>query len=120
MSEKPAVENQPLVQQPPGDCQEDSSIFPASRRQFLQGWGGSFSWLAALLINQQTAVSQPAPERPIDPLRPNASHPPHFRARAKSVIVLFMVGGPASMDTFDYKPLLQQMDGQPLPSSAQC
>jgi hypothetical protein len=42
---------------------------------------------------------------------------PHFTARAKSVIFLFMVGGPSQVDTFDYKPELQKLAGKPLPGS---
>jgi hypothetical protein len=53
----------------------------------------------------------------IDPLRPMLPRTPPLTARAKSVIVLFMVGGPGSMDTFDYKPSLQARNGQPLPDS---
>ena len=37
---------------------------------------------------------------------------PHFAAKAKSVIFLFMYGGPSSMDTWDYKPELQKRDGE--------
>lgn len=40
---------------------------------------------------------------------------PHFPARARRVIFLFMKGGPSHMDTFDYKPQLQKDDGKPLP-----
>ncbi len=43
--------------------------------------------------------------------------PPHFPARAKSVIWLFMTGAPSQVDTFDYKPVLQERSGQPLPGS---
>ena len=46
-----------------------------------------------------------------DPLAPR---PPHFPARAKRVIFLFMKGGPSHVDTFDHKPLLQRDDGKPL------
>ncbi|MFM7515351.1 MAG: DUF1501 domain-containing protein [Pirellula sp.] len=42
---------------------------------------------------------------------------PHFAPRAKSVIFLFMVGGPSQIDTFDYKPLLEELDGKPVPTS---
>ena len=44
-----------------------------------------------------------------------AAKRPHFRPRAKRVIFLFMKGGPAHMDTFEYKPLLQRDHGKPLP-----
>ncbi|MCB1209024.1 MAG: DUF1501 domain-containing protein, partial [Verrucomicrobiales bacterium] len=42
---------------------------------------------------------------------------PHLRPRAKSVIFLFMSGGPGQTDTFDPKPLLQKLEGQPVPES---
>lgn len=43
------------------------------------------------------------------PLSPKS---PHFPAKAKSVIFLYMDGGPSHVDTFDYKPLLDKVDGQ--------
>jgi hypothetical protein len=43
---------------------------------------------------------------------PLSPRPPHFPARAKSCIFLFMYGGPSQVDTFDYKPELQARDGQ--------
>ena len=42
---------------------------------------------------------------------------PHFTPKAKRVIYLFMSGGPSQIDLFDYKPLLNQMNGQQLPDS---
>lgn len=54
---------------------------------------------------------------PFDPLRPLAARRPHFTPRAKAVIFLFMVGGPSQVDTFDHKPLLERLDGQPLPDA---
>src|SRR5687767_9232797 len=53
----------------------------------------------------------------IDPLHPMRPRQPHFKARAKSVIFLFMVGGPSQVDTFDYKPVLQKLAGKPVPES---
>ena len=44
-----------------------------------------------------------------------APRQPQFKPRAKRVIFLFMKGGPAHMDTFEYKPLLQRDHGKPLP-----
>src|SRR5690606_5974056 len=40
---------------------------------------------------------------------------PHFAPKAKRVIYLFMSGGPAQQDLFDYKPLLRERNGEPLP-----
>ena len=42
---------------------------------------------------------------------------PHLPPRAKSVIFLFMAGGPGQTDTFDPKPLLQKLEGKPVPES---
>src|SRR5687767_1762313 len=50
--------------------------------------------------------------RTVADLKPKA---PHFRPRAKSVIQLFMHGGPSQMDLFDPKPLLHKYAGKPFP-----
>src|ERR1043166_4913156 len=42
---------------------------------------------------------------------------PHFPPRAKRIIYLFMAGGPSQLDLFDYKPLLNQRNGEDLPES---
>lgn len=42
---------------------------------------------------------------------------PHFPPRVKRVIFLCMAGGPSHLETFDYKPELEKLDGQPMPSS---
>ena len=47
-----------------------------------------------------------------NPLAPKS---PHFTPKAKSVIFLFMYGGPSHVDTFDYKPKLYGLDGQTIP-----
>jgi len=41
----------------------------------------------------------------------------HFPARAKNVIFMFMAGGPSQLELFDYKPVLQKYNGQPIPQS---
>lgn len=49
----------------------------------------------------------------------NASHPSgtHFAPKAKRIIYLFQSGGPAQQDLFDYKPLLNEKNGEELPAS---
>jgi hypothetical protein len=42
---------------------------------------------------------------------------PHFAPKAKRIIYLFMSGGPSQMDLYDYKPLLNKMNGEDLPES---
>ncbi len=48
---------------------------------------------------------------------PLSTKTPHFPGRAKRIIHLFMNGGPSQVDTFDPKPELNRLDGQPLPDS---
>ncbi|MBM3954376.1 MAG: DUF1501 domain-containing protein [Planctomycetes bacterium] len=83
----------------------------AARRGWLAGLGPVA--LAALAAADGRGDDGPA----IDPLRPLAPRRPHFTPRATRVIFLFMVGGPSQVDTFDHKPALQALDGQPLPGS---
>jgi len=53
----------------------------------------------------------------VSPLNPLAPKSPHFPAKAKNVIFLFMHGGPSHIDTFDPKPLLKELHGGPVPES---
>jgi hypothetical protein len=87
---------------------------PRSRREFLARSGAGFGAVAmAYLLNSATAkAAEQAHLR--SPLAPRF---PHYKATAKNVIFLFMEGGPSHIDTFDPKPILQKMAGQPLPDS---
>jgi hypothetical protein len=85
-----------------------------SRRQFLGGMSAGFGALALHALTKLDAAEQ---KNIVDPLRPFAVRPPQFAPRAKSVIFLFMVGGPSQVDTFDYKPELQKLGGKRVPAS---
>ena len=78
---------------------------PLTRRDMLarcaNGFGGIA--MASMLANEAIA-------KPTNPLAPK---PPHFAPKAKSIIFLYMDGGPASMDTFDPKPRLTKENGKP-------
>jgi len=50
----------------------------------------------------------------VNPLEPKA---PHYKAKAKNIIFLFMAGGPSQLELFDYKPELIKYNGQPIPPS---
>ena len=79
-----------------------------SRRDLLKTASCGFGYLAlAGLCSKALAASAEDPAQ--NPLAPK---PTHFPARAKRVIFLFMQGGPSHVDTFDYKPLLTEHDGQ--------
>jgi Protein of unknown function (DUF1501) len=66
--------------------------------------------LGTLLANERVNAAEQV--APTDPLAPR---PPHFPAKAKSVIFLFMAGGPSQLELFDPKPKLQELDGQVIP-----
>jgi hypothetical protein len=83
---------------------------PITRRAMLQRSGGGFASLAlAALAGREALANHPAVGE--HPLAPQA---PHFAARAKRIIFLFMWGGPSHVDLFDPKPLLNQRSGEAL------
>jgi hypothetical protein len=84
-----------------------------TRRRFLQDCGFGLGWLAALDLFSR-ATANPASHAGANPLAPRA---PHLPATARSVIHLFMQGGPSHIDTFDPKPVLRKLDGQHPPES---
>ncbi len=73
-----------------------------SRRSFLRNASCGFGAVALAGLATEAAAAE-------NPLAPRA---PHFAARAKRVIFLFMQGGPSHVDTFDHKPLLRRDDGK--------
>jgi len=86
------------------------------RREFLGRLGAGFGSVAlGALAAWESRAAVPAAIR--DPLNPFAPRQPDLPARAKSVIFLFLVGGPSQVDTFDFKPALQRLHGQPVPDS---
>jgi hypothetical protein len=83
-----------------------------SRRDLLLRGGAGFGALALTHLLQGSGVAADAIHH-----NPLAAKKPHFKATAKSVIFLFMEGGPSHIDLFDYKPKLNDMAGKPLPDS---
>jgi hypothetical protein len=80
-----------------------------NRRRFLQSTASGLGMIALgdLLAREGRAAG-------VNPLAPKK---PHFPAKAKRVIFMFMEGGPSQMDLFDPKPELQKWHGQSLPPS---
>jgi hypothetical protein len=68
--------------------------------------------LASLLRNGSIQAAESA--QPVNPLAPKA---PHYPSKAKSVIYLFMAGGPSQLDLFEHKPKLVELSGKPIPES---
>jgi hypothetical protein len=90
-----------------------------TRRQILRKAGGGFGMigLAALLHAEgslEVVSSARGDEADLKALaaNPMAPRPPHFPARAKSVIWIFVNGGPSPVDTWDYKPALARWHGK--------
>ena len=85
-----------------------NAILPSSRREFLHRVSSGLGSIAltGLLADEARGSTNPlAPKKP------------HFEAKAKRVIFLFMVGGPSQMDLFDRKPALEKWAGKPLPET---
>lgn len=79
-----------------------------TRRRFLHQVSGGLGAVALnSMLREDTAAGIASANAQI------VHHPP----RAKSVIWLFMEGGPSHLDLVDYKPLLNKLAGQPLPNS---
>lgn len=80
-------------------------MVPSSRRQALKSAACGFGYLAFAGLATESA-------RAANTVAPLAPREPHFAAKAKRVIFLCMRGGPSHVDTFDYKPMLEQHAGQ--------
>jgi len=82
-----------------------------TRRSFFQECAGGVGIMAlAQLMEREGRGALPS----VNPLAPKK---PHFPAKAKNVIFMFMEGGPSQLDLFDPKPELQKWSGKPLPES---
>ena len=81
---------------------------PVTRRQMLREGGQGFAWLAlSAMLSRRAAARSASPPKP------------HFAPRAKRVIFCFMEGGVSHVDTFDPKPTLTRLNGQPTQISKQ-
>jgi hypothetical protein len=98
-----------------------AALSRAARREFLLRSGAGLGSLAlSALLGRDAAAAQAAPAGPAAPTGPAAVGParaPHFAPKAKSIIWLFMNGGPSQLDLLDPKPALAELDGQPVPES---
>jgi len=80
-----------------------------TRRQMLGTFAHGFGGLALASLFADEARSAPVATDPLAPKQP------HFPAKAKRVIVLFLHGGVSHVDSFDPKPKLAELNGKPLP-----
>ncbi len=95
-------------------CTGPMDALGLSRRQFLNRFGLGLGGIAlANLVNPVSSFG--AATQAADKGILNGQL--HFPAKAKRVIYLFMSGGPSQLETFDYKPLLNERNGEQLPDS---
>ena len=93
-----------------------------SRRDLLLRSGAGFGALAAAALFREPAFGARINDAPagtdtkasLDGANPLAPKTSHFPAKARSVIFLFMDGGPSQVDTFDPKPRLDREHGEPI------
>jgi Protein of unknown function (DUF1501) len=80
----------------------NESIRQVTRRHFFRQAGFGIGAMALSSLLDEGAIAQ-------------ANRVPHYTAKAKKIIFLFMAGGPSQLDMFDPKPKLNQYDDQPIP-----
>src|SRR5688500_15786123 len=98
--------------------EQNERLRAVTRRHFFQQTGFGVGSLALSSLLDQNIFAQSGQKSPAaDSTSPMAPKPAHFAPRAKSVIYLFMAGGPSQLDLFDYKPKLEELNGQPIPES---
>jgi len=85
-----------------------------SRRHFLWESAAGLGATALGTLLGSCSTKRSALEMALDPMSPR---PPHFAAKAKSVIYLHMAGAPSQLETFDFKPALQKLHNQDCPPS---
>lgn len=99
--------------QMPAELVHECQAASCGRRDMLRHSAIGFGYLAAAALMGESAAQTAWGGTSFE----SALHTrqPHFPARAKRAIFLFMKGGPSHIDTFDYKPQLQKDDGKELP-----
>ncbi|HYV26969.1 MAG TPA: DUF1501 domain-containing protein [Candidatus Eisenbacteria bacterium] len=89
--------------------------FAMNRREFFGRFALGMGGAALFGLFNRDAFGAPAAKLE-NPFKGILSAP-HFPPKAKRIIYLFMAGGPSQLDLFDYKPLLNQRNGEDLPAS---
>ncbi len=81
---------------------------PLPRRHFLWNAGGGLGAIAlAWMLNRDALADSTSGKQRI-----GSAVPPHFLPKAKRVVQVFCAGGVSHLDTFDYKPELERLDGR--------
>jgi hypothetical protein len=91
--------------------------FGMSRREFFGRFACGLGGAALFGLMEREGLGASAPAAAARNPFQGILAAPHFPAKAKRIIYLFMAGGPSQLDLFDYKPLLNQRNGEDLPAS---
>ena len=89
-----------------------NGLLHATRRHFFSDCGLGVGKMALAGLLARDAIAAEGPRAVTGPLAPK---PPHFPAKAKAVIQLFMAGAPSQLELFDHKPKLAEIEGKPIP-----
>src|SRR5438552_3100312 len=92
----------------------DHLLCGLTRRHFFSRCALGIGGLALASMLDEEKLRAAASAHSDNPMAPK---PPHFPARAKNIIYLFMAGGPSQLELFDYKPKLVELHGQAIPQS---
>lgn len=105
------------MQQHPRQRSAEQQHLP--RRHFFANCGLSLGSIALgqLMTRDGLLAAETGPSGVTNATNPLAPRAPHFAAKAKRVIHLFMAGAPSQLELFDYKPKLQELDGESIPPS---
>lgn len=90
-----------------------ADMLRATRREFLGQSARGIGTMALASLLGQNAAATPTTAAPWR----GVVNPTHGLPKAKRVIFLYMAGGPSHLETFDYKPTLEKLDGTPMPES---
>ena len=91
----------------------DHVNFNLSRREFFSRFAMGVGGVSLMNLLQRSVQAQPGAASAFR----GALGGPHFAPKAKRIIYLFMAGGPSQHDMFDYKPILNRLNGEDLPES---
>jgi Protein of unknown function (DUF1501) len=89
-------------------------LLETTRRHFFGQCAVGLGQMALASLLRDGKIHAAQSTQPVNPLAPKS---PHFAPKAKSVIYLFMAGGPSQLDLFEHKPKLVELSGKPIPES---
>ena len=87
-----------------------------NRRTFLGRAAYGLGGIALASLLEPALIDSAKADEPVGRWR-GVINPPQFPVRAKRIIHLCMAGGPSHLESFDYKPELKRIHGQPFPAS---